>query len=119
MVMATAALQSVPKDLYEAVTIDGGGVWTAFRAVTWPHLSPTIGSTALNLGILYLTVVTLVLVLTGGGPLGMTSTWSFLVFRGTVQTVDIAPAAVYSVIVLIANLVLGFIYVRSTGRTSG
>lgn len=119
MVLATAALQSVPKELYEAITIDGGGVWVAFRTVTWPHLLPTIGSTTLNLGILYLTVVTLVLVLTGGGPLGMTATWSYVVFKGTVQAVNIAPAAVYSVVILLANLILGAIYVRSTGRASG
>lgn len=119
MVMASASLQSVPKELYEAVHIDGGGFVAAFRAVTWPHLLPTMGSTALNLGILYLTVVTLVLVLTGGGPLGMTTTWSFQVFRGTMQAVNIGPAAVYSVVVLLANLGLGLIYVRSTGRASG
>lgn len=119
MVMATAALQSVPKELYEAVDMDGGGSIAKFRYVTFPHLLPTLGSTALNLAILYLTVVTLILVLTGGGPLGVTATWSYQVFRSTVQTVNIAPAAVYSIIVLIANLMLGFIYVRSTGRTTG
>ena len=119
MVMATAALQSVPKELYEAVDMDGGGSIAKFRFVTFPHLLPTLGSTALNLAILYLTVVTLILVLTGGGPLGTTATWSYEVFRSTVQTVNIAPAAVYSVIVLIANLMLGYVYVRSTGRTTG
>lgn len=119
MVMATAALQSVPRELYEAVDMDGGGSLAKFRYVTFPHLLPTLGSTALNLAILYLTVVTLILVLTGGGPLGLTSTWSYEVFTGTVQNVNIAPAAVYSIIVLAANLVLGFIYVRSTGRTTG
>lgn len=119
MVMATAALQSVPRELYEAVDMDGGGSLAKFRYVTFPHLLPTLGSTALNLAILYLTVVTLILVLTGGGPLGVTTTWSYEVFAGTVQNVNIAPAAVYSIIVLVANLLLGFIYVRSSGRTTG
>lgn len=118
MVIVTAALQSIPKELYEAVEIDGGGFLPKFRHVAWPHLRPTIGSTGLTLGILYLTIVTLILVLTGGGPLGATATWSYEVFRGTVQTVNIAPAAVYSVVVLAANLVLGIIYVRTTGRVT-
>jgi multiple sugar transport system permease protein len=117
--MVTAALQSVPKELYEAVAIDGGSFLASFRAVTWPHIYPTLGSAALNLAILYLTIVTLILVMTGGGPIGATTTWSFEIFRDTVQTVNIGPTAVTSVIVLIANLGLGFIYVRSTGRTSG
>lgn len=119
MVMTTAALQSVPKELYEAVDMDGGNSVVKFRFVTLPHLLPTLGSTALNLAILYLTIVTLILVLTGGGPLGATATWSYQVFNGTVQTVNIAPAAVYSVVVLVANLMLGYIYVRSTGRATG
>ena len=119
MVMTTAALQSVPKELYEAVDMDGGNSVVKFRFVTLPHLLPTLGSTALNLAILYLTIVTLILVLTGGGPLGATATWSYQVFNGIVQTVNIAPAAVYSIVVLIANLVLGYIYVRSTGRSTG
>lgn len=119
MVIVTAGLQSVPKELYEAVEMDGGGSWTKFRFVTFPHLLPTLGSTALNLAILYLTIVTLILVLTGGGPLGVTATWSFQVFNGTVRTVNIAPAAVYSMVVLIANLLLGFVYVRFTGRATG
>ena len=70
MVIVTAAIQSIPKELYEAVSIDGGGWRAKLRYVTWPHLIPTLGSTALTLGILYLTLITLMIVLTGGGPLG-------------------------------------------------
>jgi multiple sugar transport system permease protein len=87
--------------------------------VTWPFLAPTLGSIALNLAILYLTVVTLILMLTGGGPLGSTATWSFEVFRGTIQTINIAPAAVYSIVVFIVNLLIGVVYVRLTGRVTG
>jgi multiple sugar transport system permease protein len=119
MVIVTAALQSIPSELYEAVEIDGGGVIARFRYVTWPFLAPTLGSIALNLAILYLTVVTLILMLTGGGPLGSTATWSFEVFRGTIQTINIAPAAVYSIVVFIVNLLIGVVYVRLTGRVTG
>jgi len=81
MVIVTAAIQSIPADLYEAVQVDGGGWRAKLRYVTWPHLIPTLGSTALTLGILYLTLVTLLIVLTGGGPLGATTTLSFEAFR--------------------------------------
>src|SRR5207237_2513218 len=57
MVIVTAAIQSIPKDLYEAVAIDGGGWRATLRYVTWPHLIPTLGSTALTLGLLYLTLI--------------------------------------------------------------
>lgn len=119
MVMMSAALQAVPKDLYEAVDIDGGGIVAKFRYVTFPQILPTLGSTALTLGILYLTLVTLIIVLTGGGPLGSTTTWSFDIFRETVQAQNVAPAAAASVIVLAVNVCLGALYVRLTGRVSG
>lgn len=118
MVIVTAAIQSIPKELYEAVSIDGGGWRAKLRYVTWPHLIPTLGSTALTLGILYLTLITLLIVLTGGGPLGATTTLSFEVFRGTVQAVNIGPTAVYSIAILLANVGLGVLYMRLTGRVT-
>ncbi len=46
MVVCLGALQSVPRDLYEAAEIDGANRWQAFRHVTapllWPALVPAI-----------------------------------------------------------------------------
>ena len=119
MVMMSAALQSVPAELYEAVDIDGGGVVAKFRYVTFPQILPMLGSTALTLAILYLTLVTLLIVMTGGGPLGATTTWSFDIFRETVTAQNVAPAAAASVIVLVVNIILGAVYVRLTGTRIG
>ncbi|WP_027686817.1 carbohydrate ABC transporter permease [Rhizobium leguminosarum] len=119
MVMTTAAMQSIPKELYEAVEIDGGGAFVKFRYVTLTEILPTLGSTALTLSIMYLTLMTLIIVMTGGGPLGSTTTLSFEAFRGTVQAVNIGPTAVVSIVVLIINVALGALYSRLTGRATG
>jgi multiple sugar transport system permease protein len=119
MVMATAAMQSIPKELYEAVEIDGGGTLIKFRYITLTQILPTLGSTALTLSIMYLTLMTLIIVMTGGGPLGATSTLSFEAFRGTVQAVNIGPTAVISIVVLLINVALGALYIRLTGRVTG
>jgi len=119
MVMLTAAMQSVPQELYEAAEIDGGGPLVKFRYVTLPHILPAIGSTALTLAIFYLTLVTLIIVLTGGGPIGSTATLSFRAFQGSLQAVDIAPTAVISLVVLAINVALGAVYTRLTGRITG
>ncbi len=119
MVMATAAMQSIPKELYEAVEIDGGGPWIKFRYVTLTQILPTLGSTALTLSIMYLTLMTLIIVMTGGGPLGSTTTLSFEAFRGTIQAVNIGPTAVVSIVVLLINVALGALYTRLTGRVTG
>ncbi len=119
MVMATAAMQSIPKELYEAVEIDGGGALIKFRYITLTQILPTLGSTALTLSIMYLTLMTLIIVMTGGGPLGSTTTLSFEAFRGTVQAVNIGPTAVVSIVVLLINVALGALYTRLTGRVTG
>ncbi len=41
MVIYLAALQGIPRDLYEAATIDGANGWRKFRSITLPLLSPT------------------------------------------------------------------------------
>lgn len=39
MIMFLAALQGVPRDLYEAATLDGANGWQKFRAITLPMIS--------------------------------------------------------------------------------
>jgi multiple sugar transport system permease protein len=39
-VLYLSALQTIPKDLYEAATIDGAGLWQQFRYITVPLLRP-------------------------------------------------------------------------------
>ena len=107
MVLITAALQSIPQELYEAVQIDGGSAMHRFLHVTWPHILPTMTNAAIALTILYLALVSLLIVMTGGGPLGATTTWSYQIFRQTMQNADIAPAAALSVVVVLVNVCLG------------
>src|SRR5699024_4746860 len=40
MVIYLAGLQTIPRDLYEAVRIDGASVWQTFRNITFPMLAP-------------------------------------------------------------------------------
>ena len=46
-ITSLAALQSIPKDLYEAASIDGASVFKQFRSITLPLLAPTIAITIL------------------------------------------------------------------------
>jgi multiple sugar transport system permease protein len=39
MIMFLAALQGVPRDLYESAELDGAGRWERFRSVTLPMIS--------------------------------------------------------------------------------
>ncbi len=68
LVYFLAALQSIPKELYEAAKVDGAGAWHQFTRITVPMLRE-VGLVILFLAILgSLQVFDLVLVMTGGGP---------------------------------------------------
>lgn len=40
MVIYLAGIQGIPRQLYEAASIDGANWWAKFRFVTWPSLTP-------------------------------------------------------------------------------
>lgn len=68
MVIYLAALQTVPHDLYEACTVDGGSNWAKFRFVTLPLIVPGITISVLMSIINELRMYDIVKVLTDGGP---------------------------------------------------
>lgn len=71
-VVLLAGLQSVPKELHEAASMDGANVWQRFRSVTWPAIKPVvIAMTTLDF-IWNFNSFGLVYVLTQGGPGGET-----------------------------------------------
>ncbi|MFG1678577.1 carbohydrate ABC transporter permease [Nonomuraea sp. NPDC049269] len=73
MVLFLAALQGVPRQLYEAAELDGAGAWTRFRRITVPLISPTILLTSIITVVGSLQVFAQIAVLTQGGP-GMSTT---------------------------------------------
>ncbi|GAA1208176.1 sugar ABC transporter permease [Rhodoglobus aureus] len=71
-IMLLAALQSVPKDLEEAASIDGAGRFRRFQAVTLPHILPTL-LTSVLLRVIWITnFPDIIWVMTRGGPAGST-----------------------------------------------
>jgi arabinogalactan oligomer/maltooligosaccharide transport system permease protein len=72
MVIATGALQSIPKDLYEAADVDGASGWDQFWQVTLPLIRPAMVP-AIMIGImLTFNQFNVIYFVTGGGPLGLT-----------------------------------------------
>ncbi|WP_327091601.1 sugar ABC transporter permease [Nonomuraea sp. NBC_01738] len=71
-VVLLAGLQGVPKELYEAVEVDGAGTWRKFWNITLPQLKPVIVAiTSLDF-VWNINQFGLVYVLTAGGPGGQT-----------------------------------------------
>ncbi len=72
MVIATGALQSIPKDLYEAAEVDGASRWKQFWRVTLPLIRPAMVP-AIMIGIMMtFNQFNVIYFVTGGGPIGLT-----------------------------------------------
>jgi multiple sugar transport system permease protein len=72
MVIFLAGLQAIPKDLYEAATIDGARRWAQLRHLTVPMLRPTMLFVAVVTTIGYVQYFEEPFVMTQGGPLDST-----------------------------------------------
>ncbi len=68
MVIYLASLQTVPQELYEACTVDGGNGWDKFRSITLPMIVPGATVSLLMSIINELRVYDIVKVMTDGGP---------------------------------------------------
>ncbi|WP_169193802.1 sugar ABC transporter permease [Devosia sp. MC1541] len=68
MILFLAALQGVPKELYEAARVDGAGQFKQFRRITLPMISPTMLLTSIITIVGSLQVFAQIAILTKGGP---------------------------------------------------
>ncbi len=83
MVFFLAALQTVPRDLYDAAMVDGAGWWEKFRSITVPAIRP-ITAVIVTLSLAgSLKVFDYFAVMTGGGPGFSTTTMVLYMFRYT------------------------------------
>jgi multiple sugar transport system permease protein len=80
-VIVMAGLIAIPKDITDAVAVDGAGFWRRMFQVTIPLLAPIIAVAVLFGVILTISDMSVVYVLTRGGPTNSTqvlSTWAFI-----------------------------------------
>jgi len=107
MVIFLAGLQSIPREIYEAAAIDGGGSVRRFWSVTRPLLGPAF---TINLMLSIIGGIKLfdqVFALTGGGPGHATDTMSTLIYKDAFTLGEfgysIALAVVLTIIVAVVS----------------
>jgi len=116
MVIFLAGLQTIPRELYDAATIDGAGPGQRFVRITLPMLSPTT---------FFVLVITLInsfqvfeqtYVLTKGGPANATLTLSYYVYQNAFQFFQMGKAAATSYVLFAIILVVTLLQFRFQRR---
>jgi multiple sugar transport system permease protein len=92
-ILLLADLQTIPKDLYEAASVDGASRLRRFVHVTLPHLKDAIILSTLLRAVWEFNNVDLLYTLTGGGPAHQTTTLPLYVAATAAQSHDFGYGA--------------------------
>jgi multiple sugar transport system permease protein len=92
-----AGILNIPRELNEAIAVDGGGAWARFRYVTWPHLMPFTFVAVIFRMVQAFAIFDLVWVMTGGGPGGATETVSIYTYQTYMRYLDFGYGAAMAV----------------------
>lgn len=115
MVILIAGLQSIPRDYYEAASIDGASGWQSFTNVTLPLLMPVLSVTTV-LNLLYgLKVFDIIFVLTHGGPGRVTDTVYTVIFQDFSKG-RYGIATALSTLLFLVMVSLGYFVIRLMHR---
>jgi multiple sugar transport system permease protein len=107
-----AALQSIPKEYYEATQIDGASVWQEFFLLTLPMIKGAVALAVLFRIIDAINTFELIYVMTKGGPGRATQTLSILGWKTAFQGFDLGGSAALGVIMLVVTMVVAMLMFR-------
>lgn len=110
-----AAMQGLPGEVYEAARVDGSSRVKTFLYVTLPMLKNTIVLTTLLRTIWEFNSVDLIYSLTGGGPIGKTTTISMLIANQAIKTNNYGYGSAISVVSFALLAVVAIVYIKASG----
>lgn len=112
MVFVLAALQTIPTELQEAAKIDGANNWQRFRHVIFPLVRNTTLVTLVLTTLHSFNNVSIVLIMTGGGPVGATDTMALRVFEEGFKFFRTGLATAGATIIFALNILFTIAYLR-------
>ena len=116
MIIFLAALQGVPRQLYEAVEIDGGNAWHRMRHITIPVVSPAILFNLILSIISAMQTFTQAYVMTDGGPNNNSLLFVLYLYRKAFQQSQMGYASALAWVLFIIIAVLSLLVFRSSSR---
>ncbi|WP_334190143.1 carbohydrate ABC transporter permease [Noviherbaspirillum sp.] len=105
-----AALQTVPKSLYESARVDGAGSWMRFWHVTIPMLIPMLMVIVLLRSIWMFNKFDIIWLLTKGGPLSATEHLPVMAYRRAFMQYDVGGGAAIATLSFAVLSVLILVY---------
>lgn len=118
LLLISVALAAIPKDLYEAASLDGATRWSRFFTITLPLLRSTLLA-LIALGMIFtLQQFDLIASMTSGGPVNSTNVLQFWSWQFSIQSFNLSLGSAVSVLLLVVVVGIATIYVLAT-RSEG
>jgi multiple sugar transport system permease protein len=115
-VILLAGRSAIPKEIPEAAAMDGAGFWRTLFQINLPMMLPIL-SVALLFGTIFtFTDMTVVYILTAGGPFDSTQTLPSLAFATGIQGSDLAAGAAISLFLVPVLVVIAYLMLRVAHR---
>jgi multiple sugar transport system permease protein len=115
-IIVMAGLTSIPPELLEAARLDGASFLQRWRMVIVPIIAPILFISLLFSIVFTLTDMTVVYLLTGGGPVNSTHVLSSLAFQVGVRSTALSRGAAISLFLFPVVLVIAFWLLRMLKR---
>ena len=92
--------------------MDGANSRQVYFQIILPVIKPTISTAVVMQSIEYFNMVTLIYVLSSGGPFNRTQTLSLAAYQNAFDYWNLDVAAAYSIIIFLLNILFSLVYVR-------
>ncbi|GEK00018.1 carbohydrate ABC transporter permease [Streptomyces sp. 1-11] len=107
-----AATTTIPRELYEAASLDGAGAWKSFTSVTFPFLRPFLYATTFLEVIWVFKAFPQIFAINEGGPDRLTETLPIYAFVEGVGNQHFGVGAAISFLTIVVLLVITSYYLR-------
>jgi len=107
-----AALQTIPRELYESAKVDGANIWQSFVHITIPQLRFTMIIVLILQTMRAIKVFDIIAVLTHGGPGDRTMLPYYYVYRLAFEFLNISYSAAGAYIITVLITVLAVVYYK-------
>lgn len=97
---------AIPRDTYEAASLDGARGWKLMREITIPLMKPTIALAVVLATVNGLKTFAFQQIVTDGGPAGATQILTLLIYKTSFNYLDVGRASAYSVVLFVAILLI-------------
>lgn len=116
MIVYLAGLQDIPEEINQAARLDGAGRFDIFFRITVPMLGSVTFYLMIILIVQSFQVFGAIYVMTGGGPLGSTTTVVFQMYQTAFAYADFGYAAAMSTVLFVVILIFSIIGTRLLRR---